>query len=353
MTADLLERTRYTTRQLLAAAKMEWKDIDRLLLVGGSTRMPMVVDMLRKLSGKEPDHTVNPDEAVARGAALYAAYLLAKEKGSGAHADLDITNVNSHSLGVEGIDPETLRKKNVRSDSAQYAAAGQGQGAIRHEDGEPAIDRDSGSRRREHAAGRMYGHRANRDPRPSRRPAEELADRSHVRVCRQRASDRQRDGAGHAPRRHARIWNAPPECRTRASRDGSGRSATRPASTSSSRWSKRCWHCRCGGARDGADDAEGVAPKQAKLTAPTQTDSNSPTQADSSAAKACPDGCDWTILPTGDRRTTAAGRRSRCRKAIPDARAMPESADVVSARDKPPRAASGVGVARCRVGCSI
>ena len=72
----------------------------------------MVVEMLRQLSGKEPDHTVNPDEAVARGAALYAAYLLAKEKGSGVHADLDITNVNSHSLGVEGIDPDTFRKKN-------------------------------------------------------------------------------------------------------------------------------------------------------------------------------------------------------------------------------------------------
>jgi molecular chaperone DnaK len=112
MTADLLERTRYTTRQLLTTAKMEWKDVDRVLLVGGSTRMPMVAEMLRTLSGKEPDHTVNPDEAVARGAAIYAAYLLAKEEGSGIHADLDITNVNSHSLGVEGIDPETLRKKN-------------------------------------------------------------------------------------------------------------------------------------------------------------------------------------------------------------------------------------------------
>ena len=89
-----------------------WKDISRLLLVGGSTRMPMVVDMLRQLSGIEPDHTVNPDEAVARGAALYAAFLLAKE-GGGAQADFTITNVNSHSLGVEGIDPETLRKTNV------------------------------------------------------------------------------------------------------------------------------------------------------------------------------------------------------------------------------------------------
>jgi molecular chaperone DnaK len=112
MTADLLERTAYTTRQLLAAAKLQWKDITRLLLVGGSTRMPMVANMLRQMSGIEPDHTVNPDEAVARGAALYAAYLLAREAG-GTPTGLKITNVNSHSLGVEGIAPETLRKTNV------------------------------------------------------------------------------------------------------------------------------------------------------------------------------------------------------------------------------------------------
>lgn len=113
MTADLLDRTAYTTRQLLTAAKMTWKDVSRLLLVGGSTRMPMVVDMLKQMSGIVPDHTVNPDEAVARGAALYASYLLAKESGCGMQADLTITNVNSHSLGVEGIDPATLRKTNV------------------------------------------------------------------------------------------------------------------------------------------------------------------------------------------------------------------------------------------------
>ncbi len=113
MTADLLERTTYTTRQLLATAKMEWKDVSRVLLVGGSTRMPMVGEMLRNLSRLEPDHTVNADEAVARGAALYAAYLLDKESGNEARTGLSITNVNSHSLGVEGIDPETLRKKNV------------------------------------------------------------------------------------------------------------------------------------------------------------------------------------------------------------------------------------------------
>jgi len=113
LTADLLERTAYTTRQLVADAKLDWKDVSRVLLVGGSTRMPMVVDMLRKLTGKEPDRTVNPDEAVARGAALYAAYLLGKQGVAAPAVSFEVSNVNSHSLGIEGIDQETLRKTNV------------------------------------------------------------------------------------------------------------------------------------------------------------------------------------------------------------------------------------------------
>jgi molecular chaperone DnaK len=112
MTADLLERTAYTSRQLLAAAGLEWKDVKRILLVGGSTRMPMVSRMLKSMTGVEPDRTVNPDEAVARGAALYANYRLAKEEGS-QRPIFHVTNVNAHSLGIEGIDTDTLRKKNV------------------------------------------------------------------------------------------------------------------------------------------------------------------------------------------------------------------------------------------------
>jgi molecular chaperone DnaK len=110
---DLLERTAYTTRQLLADAGLHWKDVSRLLLVGGSTRMPMVGEMLRRLTGMQPCRTVNPDEAVARGAALYAGYLLAKQGSGAAGATFEVTNVNAHSLGVEGIDRETLRKTNV------------------------------------------------------------------------------------------------------------------------------------------------------------------------------------------------------------------------------------------------
>ena len=112
LTADLLERTAYTTRQLLTSANCEWSQVSRVLLVGGATRMPMVGEMLQKLSGIAPDHTVNPDEAVARGAAIYAWHLLAGEAEEGPGPSFQVTNVNSHSLGVEGIEQETLRKSN-------------------------------------------------------------------------------------------------------------------------------------------------------------------------------------------------------------------------------------------------
>lgn len=113
MTADLLERTSYTIRQLLAAAQLEWKDVSRILLVGGSTRMPMVSRKLQELTGIVPDRTVNPDEAVARGAALYCKYLLSSSVQGGAGTAFRVTNVNAHSLGIEGIDPQTMRKINV------------------------------------------------------------------------------------------------------------------------------------------------------------------------------------------------------------------------------------------------
>lgn len=112
ITADLLERTAYTSRQLLAAARLQWSDVHRILLVGGSTRMPMVARMLQQVTAVDPERTVNPDEAVARGAALYANHLL-QAQAEGARPAFQVTNVNSHSLGVEGIDQATLRKTNV------------------------------------------------------------------------------------------------------------------------------------------------------------------------------------------------------------------------------------------------
>jgi molecular chaperone DnaK len=109
-TLDLLDRTRFTTVQSLRAAGLDWSDLDRLLMVGGSTRMPMVHAMLRQLSGKEPDASVAADEAVAMGASLHAGLILAQKQGK--PPVFTIKNVNSHSLGVVGVDPLTGRRRN-------------------------------------------------------------------------------------------------------------------------------------------------------------------------------------------------------------------------------------------------
>ena len=68
---NLLERCRTLCELVLSEAEMSWTDIDKILLVGGSTRMPMVQEMIRSISGKEINpHEVNPDEVVALGAAI-------------------------------------------------------------------------------------------------------------------------------------------------------------------------------------------------------------------------------------------------------------------------------------------
>lgn len=108
-TRDLVDRTRFTTQQAIKAAGLSWDEIDRVLLVGGASRMPMVRQLLQELSGKEPDCSVSADEAVAMGAALHAGWLLGKARGVRPH--FRIRNVNSHSLGVVGVDPLTQRRR--------------------------------------------------------------------------------------------------------------------------------------------------------------------------------------------------------------------------------------------------
>ena len=109
LTRDLLDRTQFTTRQVLRQADLDWGAVDRILLVGGSSRMPMVVEMLKQTAGKDPDASVSADEAVAHGAALHAGLILAKSEGRA--PAFKIRNVNSHSLGVVGADPTTQRKR--------------------------------------------------------------------------------------------------------------------------------------------------------------------------------------------------------------------------------------------------
>ena len=110
-TQDLLDRTKFTTKQTLQAAGLSWSDLDYVLMVGGSTRMPMVAGMLRELSGKEPDASVSVDEAVAHGAALHASIRLAQLRGES--PVVNVKNVNSHSLGVVASDPRTMRRRNA------------------------------------------------------------------------------------------------------------------------------------------------------------------------------------------------------------------------------------------------
>ncbi|MFP6668245.1 MAG: Hsp70 family protein [Pirellulales bacterium] len=112
MTEGLLERTSFTTRQMLAAANLSWRDIPRILMVGGSTRMPMVSAMIQQLSGIVPDRSINPDEAVARGAALFAGFQLSK-RGAAPASQFNVTDVNAHSLGLQGIAEGTLQRENM------------------------------------------------------------------------------------------------------------------------------------------------------------------------------------------------------------------------------------------------
>jgi molecular chaperone DnaK len=109
-TRDLLMRTRLTTQQVLQQAKLDWPRVDRVLLVGGSTHMPMTGQMLRDLSGKDPDNSLAVSEVVARGAAIHAGIVAARSEEVGLALDDDVRealsqvveiNVNSHSLGIE------------------------------------------------------------------------------------------------------------------------------------------------------------------------------------------------------------------------------------------------------------
>jgi molecular chaperone DnaK len=110
LTADLLLRTETTVELLMEEADMDMKDLVSVIAVGGSSRMPMVRDMLEKLSGKAVDTSLDADLAVVQGAAVYAAALRAKgAKGKDVFSheichklsEIKHCSVNSHSLGVE------------------------------------------------------------------------------------------------------------------------------------------------------------------------------------------------------------------------------------------------------------
>lgn len=101
----LMEQTRIIAEDTLAQAGLTWADIDHLLVTGGSTRMPMVKNLLQTLSGKEITYKVNPDLAVAEGAAIFAAALAGEEES------ISILDVTSQSLGIITVDTEHDRRR--------------------------------------------------------------------------------------------------------------------------------------------------------------------------------------------------------------------------------------------------
>ncbi|MDD3711982.1 MAG: molecular chaperone DnaK [Candidatus Izemoplasmatales bacterium] len=97
LTADLVERTVEPVRRALRDAKMTAKDIDEVLLVGGSTRTPAVQEAVKKILGKEPNRSINPDEVVAMGAAIQGGVLQGDVK------DVLLLDVTPLSLGIETL----------------------------------------------------------------------------------------------------------------------------------------------------------------------------------------------------------------------------------------------------------
>jgi molecular chaperone DnaK len=97
LSAHLIERTMVPTRQALADAGLQPSDIDKVILVGGSTRIPAVQEAIKKLIGKEPSRGVNPDEVVAMGAAIQGAVLNREV------SDIVLLDVTPLSLGIETL----------------------------------------------------------------------------------------------------------------------------------------------------------------------------------------------------------------------------------------------------------
>ena len=129
LTADLVEATMGPVRQALSDSGLSVSDLDKILLVGGSTRIPAVQDAIKKFTGKEPFKGINPDECVAVGAALQAGVLGGDVKG------LLLLDVTPLSLGIEtmgGINTRIIeRNSTIPTKKSQiFSTAADGQTSV-------------------------------------------------------------------------------------------------------------------------------------------------------------------------------------------------------------------------------
>ena len=141
---DLVESTAGPVKQALSDAKLEPKDIDHVLLVGGSTRVPMVQDLVKKLLGKDPDKGINPDECVALGAGIQGAVLTGETK------DIVLLDVTPLTLVIEtlgGIATKLIERNTTiptrKSQIFSTAADGQTSVEIHVVQGERALAKDN------------------------------------------------------------------------------------------------------------------------------------------------------------------------------------------------------------------
>lgn len=117
-TEDLIDRTRTILEDTLRSKDLMWQDVDSLLVVGGATRMPMVRKMLERISGKDIVYKVDPDTAVAQGAAIFASTIELDDNGrilsdarDGSSEMMTISDVTSQSLGVILLDRDDQSKE--------------------------------------------------------------------------------------------------------------------------------------------------------------------------------------------------------------------------------------------------
>jgi molecular chaperone DnaK len=151
---DLIERSLRPTQKCIDDAKLKPSDIDEVVLVGGATRMPKIQEVVKKLFGREPNKTVNPDEVVAVGAAVQAGVLTGEVK------DLLLLDVTPLSLGVEtlgGVMTRLIERNTTiptrKSETFSTAADGQTSVEIHVLQGEREMAKDNRTLGRFHLEG--------------------------------------------------------------------------------------------------------------------------------------------------------------------------------------------------------